>query len=110
MTNAEKTSFSPPQFTPTINESSILKDQSWIDEKIEEELEELQDEPNLDDDRFLEEYRSGFSTTHLFIFISLGRESEHMVLTWTSVGSRNSLTFLGCVLLEPSNSNHVSRY
>lgn len=67
--------FKPPQFTPATDESSIPKDKSWIDEKTEEELEELQDDPDLDDDRFLEEYRSGFSTTRLFIFIPSGLES-----------------------------------
>lgn len=50
--------FKPPPFTPAPDESSIPKDKSWIDEKTEEELEDLQDDPDLDDDRFLEEYRS----------------------------------------------------
>ncbi|XP_041005532.1 phosducin-like protein 3 [Juglans microcarpa x Juglans regia] len=49
--------FKPPSFTPAQEESSLPKDKSWIDDKTEEELEELQDDPDLDDDRFLEEYR-----------------------------------------------------
>lgn len=47
--------FKPPSFTPASDEDSIPKDKSWIDEKNEEELENLEDD--LDDDRFLEEYR-----------------------------------------------------
>lgn len=50
--------FKPPSFTPAQEESSLPKDKSWIDDKTEEELEDLQDDPDLDDDRFLEEYRS----------------------------------------------------
>lgn len=47
--------FKPPSFTPAPDEDSIPKDKSWIDEKTEEELEDLEDD--LNDDRFLEEYR-----------------------------------------------------
>lgn len=47
--------FKPPPFTPAPDEDSIPKDKTWIDEKTEQELEELEDD--LDDDRFLEEYR-----------------------------------------------------
>ncbi|CAM8924879.1 unnamed protein product [Rhodiola kirilowii] len=48
--------FKPPPFTPAPD--SVTKDKSWIDEKTEEELEELEDDLDLDDDdRFLEEYR-----------------------------------------------------
>ncbi|KAI4350542.1 hypothetical protein L6164_004989 [Bauhinia variegata] len=47
--------FKPAPFTPAPDEGSVPKDKSWIDEKTEEELEELEDD--LDDDRFLEEYR-----------------------------------------------------
>ncbi|KAJ7970689.1 Phosducin-like protein 3 [Quillaja saponaria] len=47
--------FKPPSFTSSPDEESIPKDKSWVDEKTEEELEELEDD--LDDDRFLEEYR-----------------------------------------------------
>ncbi|KAJ4834304.1 hypothetical protein Tsubulata_034317 [Turnera subulata] len=47
--------FKPPPFTPAPDRDSIPKDKSSIDEKTEEELEELEDD--LDDDRFLEEYR-----------------------------------------------------
>nr|DAD17781.1 TPA_asm: hypothetical protein HUJ06_019244 [Nelumbo nucifera] len=49
--------FKPPAFTPSQDEDSKSKDKTWIDEKTEEELEELEDDPDLDDDRFLEEYR-----------------------------------------------------
>ncbi|KAL5991105.1 hypothetical protein ACLOJK_012011 [Asimina triloba] len=47
----------PPPFTPAEEESSKPKEKAWIDEKTEEELEDLVDDPDLDDDRFLEEYR-----------------------------------------------------
>ncbi|KAL5991103.1 hypothetical protein ACLOJK_012009 [Asimina triloba] len=47
----------PPPFTPAEEESSKPKEKAWIDEKTEEELEDLEDAPDLDDDRFLEEYR-----------------------------------------------------
>ncbi|GAB2228663.1 hypothetical protein Drorol1_Dr00022786 [Drosera rotundifolia] len=47
--------FKPPAFAPAEDEESKPKDKSWVDSKTEEELEELKDD--LDDDRFLEEYR-----------------------------------------------------
>lgn len=49
--------FKPPPFSPSPDESSRPKDKSWIDEKTEEELEDLEDDRDLDDDSFLEEYR-----------------------------------------------------
>lgn len=47
--------FKPPSFTPAPDEDSVPKDKAWIDDKTEQELEDLEDD--LDDDRFLEEYR-----------------------------------------------------
>ncbi|GLU11426.1 hypothetical protein SLE2022_281740 [Rubroshorea leprosula] len=47
--------FKPPSFEPAPDPDSAPKDKPWIDQKTEEELEELEDD--LDDDRFLEEYR-----------------------------------------------------
>lgn len=47
--------FKPDPFAPAQDEDSKPKDKSWIDNKTEEELEDLEDD--LDDDRFLEEYR-----------------------------------------------------
>lgn len=47
--------FKPPSFTPADDEDSKPKDKVWIDGRTEEELEDLEDD--LDDDRFLEEYR-----------------------------------------------------
>lgn len=52
--------FKPPAFEPAVDPDSVPKDKSWVDEKTEEELEELEDDPDLDDDRFLEEYRFSF--------------------------------------------------
>ncbi|KAI3865391.1 hypothetical protein MKW92_008154 [Papaver armeniacum] len=49
--------FKPPAFTPAEDESSIPKDKAWLDNKTEQDLEDLEDDPELDDDRFLEEYR-----------------------------------------------------
>ncbi|EXB25882.1 hypothetical protein L484_012309 [Morus notabilis] len=49
--------FKPPPFTAAEDEASLPKDKSWIDWKTEDELEDLEDDANLDDDRFLEEYR-----------------------------------------------------
>ncbi|GJZ58157.1 hypothetical protein Tco_0613651 [Tanacetum coccineum] len=47
--------FKPDPFTPAEDEDSRPKDKPWIDHKTEEELEDLEDD--LDDDRFLQEYR-----------------------------------------------------
>lgn len=47
--------FKPPSFTPASDPDSIPKDKSWIDSKAHDELEDLEDD--LDDDRFLQEYR-----------------------------------------------------
>ncbi|KAF7822301.1 phosducin-like protein 3 [Senna tora] len=47
--------FKPPPFAPAPDEDSVPKDKAWIGEKTEQELQELEDD--LDDDRFLEEYR-----------------------------------------------------
>uniref|UniRef100_A0A5B7C1D1 Putative phosducin-like protein 3 n=1 Tax=Davidia involucrata TaxID=16924 RepID=A0A5B7C1D1_DAVIN len=49
--------FKPPPFTPAEDEDSKPRDKAWIDDKTEEELEDLEDDPDLDDDRFLHEYR-----------------------------------------------------
>ncbi|XP_057465074.1 uncharacterized protein LOC130754831 [Actinidia eriantha] len=49
--------FKPPSFSPAADEDSKPKDKAWIDEKSEEQLEDLEDDPDLDDDRFLHEYR-----------------------------------------------------
>lgn len=54
--------FKPPPFTPSSDDQP--KDKSWIDSKTSEELEDLEDD--LDDDRFLQEYR--FYFTFLFFF------------------------------------------
>ncbi|KAH6790995.1 Thioredoxin superfamily protein [Perilla frutescens var. frutescens] len=48
----KKPAFKPPSFSPAEDNP---KDKVWIDGKTEEELEDLEDD--LDDDRFLEEYR-----------------------------------------------------
>jgi len=52
--------FKPPPFTPGSDQDSIPKDKSFLDSKTEEELEFLEDDLDLDDDRFLQEYRSLF--------------------------------------------------
>ncbi|KAA8548209.1 hypothetical protein F0562_004530 [Nyssa sinensis] len=49
--------FKPSPFTPAEDEDSKPRDKAWIDDKTEEELEDLEDDPDLDDDRFLQEYR-----------------------------------------------------
>nr|XP_009780862.1 PREDICTED: viral IAP-associated factor homolog [Nicotiana sylvestris]XP_016503401.1 PREDICTED: viral IAP-associated factor homolog [Nicotiana tabacum] len=48
--------FKPPPFTPETSNSKP-KDKDWIDEKTQDELDELEDDPQLNDDRFLQEYR-----------------------------------------------------
>ncbi|XP_071694117.1 uncharacterized protein [Rutidosis leptorrhynchoides] len=45
----------PDPFTPAQDDNSLPKDANWIDHKTQEELEDLEDD--LDDDRFLQEYR-----------------------------------------------------
>ena len=47
--------FKPAPFSPATDPDSIPKDKSWIDSKTHDELEDLEDD--LDDDRFLQEYR-----------------------------------------------------
>ncbi|KAK9062891.1 hypothetical protein SSX86_020081 [Deinandra increscens subsp. villosa] len=47
--------FKPDPFIPAEDEDSKPKDKNWIDNKTEEQLEDLEDD--LDDDRFLQEYR-----------------------------------------------------
>ncbi|PKI59263.1 phosducin-like protein 3 [Punica granatum] len=49
--------FKPPSFAPAPDSDALPKDKSWIDDKTEQELEDLEDDPDLDDDRFLVEYR-----------------------------------------------------
>ncbi|XP_028085384.1 phosducin-like protein 3 isoform X1 [Camellia sinensis] len=49
--------FKPPSFTPVEDKDSKHKDNAWIDDRTEEQLEDLEDDPDLDDDRFLQEYR-----------------------------------------------------
>lgn len=49
--------FKPPPFTPSSDDQP--KDKTWIDSKTSEELEDLEDD--LDDDRFLQEYRFYFT-------------------------------------------------
>lgn len=64
--------FKPPAFTPAQDEASVPKDKSWIDQKNEEELEDLEDDLDLDDDNFLQEYRLVFYslvTLHVWLLL-----------------------------------------
>ncbi|XP_052197550.1 uncharacterized protein LOC127804670 [Diospyros lotus] len=54
---AKPPAFKPPAFTPAEDHDSVPKDKDWIDSKTEDQLEDLEDDPDLDDDRFLHEYR-----------------------------------------------------
>jgi len=47
--------FKPPPFAPKVDADKQPKSKEWLDEREPEELEELEDD--LDDDRFLEQYR-----------------------------------------------------
>nr|XP_029144827.1 phosducin-like protein 3 isoform X2 [Arachis hypogaea] len=47
--------FKPPPFAPAPDPDSLSKDKAWLDSRNEDELEDL--ENDLDDDRFLEEYK-----------------------------------------------------
>lgn len=47
--------FKPPPFAPKVDADEQPKSKEWLDEREPEELEELEDD--LDDDRFLEQYR-----------------------------------------------------
>lgn len=62
--------FKPPPFTPASDPDTLPRDKSWLESKTHDELEDLEDE--LDDDRFLQEYRF---TSHIQIslFYYLGR-------------------------------------
>ncbi|KAH9298709.1 hypothetical protein KI387_030391, partial [Taxus chinensis] len=48
--------FKPPGWTPA-DDATPSKSKEWLDSKTEEELEDLEDDPDLDDARFLDEYR-----------------------------------------------------
>lgn len=54
--------FKPAPFAPADDPDlrSDPKSKSWIEDRTADELEDLEDDPDLDDDRFLEEYRLGF--------------------------------------------------
>ncbi|KAI4366918.1 hypothetical protein MLD38_022719 [Melastoma candidum] len=54
---AKPPAFKPPAFEPKEDADSLPKDESWLDAKTTDELDDLEDDPDLDDDRFLEEYR-----------------------------------------------------
>ncbi|XP_039786767.1 phosducin-like protein 3 isoform X2 [Panicum virgatum] len=47
--------FKPPPFVPKVDADEQPKSKEWLDAREPEELEELEDD--LDDDRFLEQYR-----------------------------------------------------
>ncbi|XP_057436711.1 uncharacterized protein LOC130729098 [Lotus japonicus] len=47
--------FKPPPFNPAADPDTLPKDKDWLDSKTQDELEDLEDD--LDDDRFLQEYR-----------------------------------------------------
>ncbi|CAL5409493.1 unnamed protein product [Camellia sinensis] len=49
--------FNPPSFKPAEDEDSKHKDKAWIDGRTEEQPQDLKDDPDLDDDRFLQECR-----------------------------------------------------
>ncbi|KAI8544468.1 hypothetical protein RHMOL_Rhmol08G0299200 [Rhododendron molle] len=51
--------FKPPPFTPSEahQDSKTEAITSWIDQRTEDQLEDLEDDPHLDDDRFLQDYR-----------------------------------------------------
>lgn len=49
--------FKPAPFTPSEDQNSRDKDKDWIDDKTQDELDDLEDDPDLNDDRFLQEYR-----------------------------------------------------
>lgn len=60
-------SFKPPPFAPSEDPDLCLKSKDWIDEHTVEELKDLEDDPDIDDNRFLEEYRCKF----LFLLLGL---------------------------------------
>ena len=47
--------FKPPPFAPRVDADEQPKSKEWLDARDPDELEELEDD--LDDDRFLEQYR-----------------------------------------------------
>uniref|UniRef100_A0A0D6QUG6 Phosducin domain-containing protein n=1 Tax=Araucaria cunninghamii TaxID=56994 RepID=A0A0D6QUG6_ARACU len=50
--------FKPPAWTPAPDDDGRgAKSKEWLENKTEDELDELEDDPDLDDARFLEEYR-----------------------------------------------------
>lgn len=53
--------FKPPPFVPADDPDLAPKSKDWLDDRTPAELEDLEDDLDLDDDRFLEEYRLGFS-------------------------------------------------
>lgn len=49
--------FKPAPFSPADDPDLAPKSKAWIDDRTPAELDELEDDPDLDDDRFLQEYR-----------------------------------------------------
>ncbi|XP_028085385.1 phosducin-like protein 3 isoform X2 [Camellia sinensis] len=68
--------FKPPSFTPVEDKDSKHKDNAWIDDRTEEQLEDLEDDPDLDDDRFLQEYRYHFPSSDSPNYALGSQESE----------------------------------
>lgn len=54
---AKPAPFKPPAWEAAEDEESKPKNKEWMKSKTADELDELADDPDLDDDRFLEEYR-----------------------------------------------------
>ncbi len=66
----------PAPWIPAPDEKEAIKDRAWLDNKTEEELEELADDPDLDDDRFLEEYRWAYHALPCFLYFIA--HNDHM--------------------------------
>lgn len=56
-----------PGWVPDSDLENAPKDAAWLDGKSIDELEDLEDDSLLEDDRFLEQYRYGFASV-LFIY------------------------------------------
>ena len=49
-----------PGWVPDSDRENAPKNAQWLEDKSIEELEDLEDDPLVEDDRFLEQYRYGF--------------------------------------------------
>jgi hypothetical protein len=61
-----------PGWVPESDQENAPKNAEWLQGKSIDELEDLEDDPLLEDDRFLEQYRYGFVMCIVSVFVFFG--------------------------------------